>query len=77
MALSDIRRSGKVIVGQNDKKFIHVHVYERKRASIFAFAKKYIIIIVLTTFQRFKSNFRKKQKTLLGKEIQTIFLRHE
>lgn len=36
MALSDIRRSGKV----NDKKFIHVHVYEGKRASIFAFAKK-------------------------------------
>lgn len=62
MALSDIRRSGKVIVGQNDKKFIHVHVYEGKRASIFAFAKKYIII---------------KQNTLLGKEIQTIFLRHE
>lgn len=40
MALSDIRRSGKVIVGQNDKKFIHVHVYEGKRASKFAFAKK-------------------------------------
>lgn len=42
MALSDIRGSGKVIVGQNDKKFIHVHVYEGKRASIFAFAKKNI-----------------------------------
>lgn len=41
MALSDIRRSGKVIVGQNDKKFIHViNVYQGKRASIFAFAKK-------------------------------------
>lgn len=40
MALLDIRRRGKVIVRQNDKKFIHVHVYEGKRASIFAFAKK-------------------------------------
>lgn len=39
MALLDIRRSGKVIVRQNDKKLIHVHVYQGKRASTFAFAK--------------------------------------
>lgn len=57
MALSDIRRSGKVIVRQNDKKLIHVHVYQGKRASTFAFAKKFVIIVVLTTFQRFKSDF--------------------
>lgn len=55
-----------------------MYMYMRENGRVYLrLQKKNIIIMVLTTFQRFKSDFRKKQKTLLGKEIQTIFLRHE
>lgn len=73
MALSDIRRLSDKMIRNS-----YMYMYMRENGRVYLrLQKKYIIIMVLTTFQRFKSDFRKKQKTLLGKEIQTIFLRHE
>lgn len=73
MALSDIRRLSDKMIRNS-----YMYMYMRENGRVYLrLQKKNIIIMVLTTFQRFKSDFRKKQKTLLGKEIQTIFLRHE